>query len=193
MPKRVTDRLAFTWTFLALLLFGGYAAGQTSTWSLNPVDANYGNPANWSAGVPNSPNAIAQFGDSATKQIIHQAQTTVVSALEFNAGGPGYFIINNGGTVNGSTFDSFLTLTGAGIVNNDQNHQQAFNNDFNAGEGNTFGSMIFENQSTSGNSIFINRDNVNPTILPVGLVILRDLERYNLIYRNSASAGTCSS
>ncbi len=157
---------------LILALIPTLLKAQTTTWNSSPVDSNFNNPSNWSAGVPNSPSTTALFGQSSvTTGIVQQAHTISVSAFQFNNGAPAYSFSVNGGTIGTNTFNSLITLTGAGIVNSSSN-RQFFDIDFNEGEGATFGSMVFQNSATADNSIFVNRDNLNATATVVRPVLL---------------------
>src|SRR6187399_1182213 len=164
---------------LLLLTVSSSTAGS-ATWSATPVDINWNNAANWTAGgPPNGPADTARFATSNINPEI--GAPTEVNGIVFNPGASAFTIT--------SRFFAF-TISGAGITNNSGviqnfvsgptvinffNHATAgslthFTNtgDLNFSDGATAGSATFTNNaglkffanSTAGNATVTNNAEV---------------------------------
>jgi autotransporter-associated beta strand protein len=116
----------------------------SATWNLNPVDAFWNNPSNWTPViVPNGDSDIATFEVSNTTEVILSAGTTVAEIV-FNAGASAY-------TVNLSAY----TLNINEAITNNSGITQTFDIPSLAG-GCIPGGIAFYNSATAGSgTIFI--------------------------------------
>jgi autotransporter-associated beta strand protein len=118
--------------FGGVWLFAAAARAQNATWTLNPGSTDFNTASNWTPATV--PSGTASFGASNTTSITFSTGT-FVDTLQFNAGAPAYsFAVSN----------SFLELSGTGIVNNSSNIPTINN----TGPSGTF----FVNSSTAGNA-----------------------------------------
>jgi autotransporter-associated beta strand protein len=118
------------------------AHAQDATWLLSPGSGNFDSAANWSPSTV--PTGTATFGLSTTTTITFSSPITSVGTLVSNAGAPAYSF-----NLSASFLESFLDITGNGIVNNSSNRPN-----FSVG---TFGQLTFEGvSSTAANSTITN-------------------------------------
>lgn len=113
------------------------ARAQDATWGAAPGSGNFDDAANWTPAVV--PTGTAFFGASTVTALSTNNHT--LGGLSFNAGASAYAITNTG----------FLTITGAGIVNNSGQAQTLANTAF----------VTFQNASTAGNAAITNSAFVN--------------------------------
>ncbi len=129
----------------ALLSALGTRAANANQWKSTPIDGDWNNAANWSAGlVPNSSSAIATFGSSSITAVSLSADTsanlgTEVNGITFNAGASAFTITAT------TTFG--LTISGVGIANSSGVMQNFVAND----DGGSSVSISFTNNASAGN------------------------------------------
>jgi autotransporter-associated beta strand protein len=139
-----------------LLSSYGTAFADSATWKLNPTNGDWNTAANWSPStVPNGPSDTATFDVSNTTGISLSANTEVNGIL-FDAGASSFTITAPASASCCSTFQ--LTISGAGITNN-SGITQHFVTTTGPGFPN-FGVIFFINSATAGsNTLFTNRGN----------------------------------
>ncbi len=159
--------LAAALPLLLLFLAGATALAGSASWNLNPTDTSWHTASNWTpATVPNGPADVATFGVSTQREIEIGQNDVEVSGIVFNANASAFTI-----SLHTSSFDRFLTISGAGITNNSgvtQNFLTApdlddaviqFTNSATAGDQTVFanhgGSTTFQDTSTAGGATLI--------------------------------------
>ena len=114
---------------------------DSATWSTNPTNGDWNNPANWMpATVPNGPNDIATFGVSSITGISINASIEVNSII-FSPGGSAFTITPS--PANGAIV---LTISGAGITNSSEITQ----NFVTYGDEDSSSFIFFTNSATAG-------------------------------------------
>ena len=114
---------------------------DSATWSTNPTNGDWNNPANWTpATVPNGPNDIATFGVSSITGISINASIEVNSII-FSPGGSAFTITPS--PANGAIV---LTISGAGITNSSEITQ----NFVTYGDEDSSSFIFFTNSATAG-------------------------------------------
>jgi autotransporter-associated beta strand protein len=125
----------------------------SGTWKTNPVSGSWNNAANWTPAIPNGPADTATFGVSNTTTVsitggvTDPDRTKEVSSIVFNSGASAYTIGGEGDP------ETFLTVSGAGIINNSGIVQTFAPDPVSHGNG----TIYFKNSAAAGsNTMFKN-------------------------------------
>src|SRR3954454_7261062 len=95
---------------IASLVTGQLVFAGSATWNSSPATGDWNTTTNWTPNtVPNGPRDSATFGVSSISDISISAATEVNSII-FSPGASAYTITNS--------VNIFLTISGAGVINN---------------------------------------------------------------------------
>jgi autotransporter-associated beta strand protein len=161
----------------------------STQWDLDPISGDWNTAANWTPmGVPNGPADIATFGLSNTTDVSISADTEV-NGITFTSAATNPYTIT-------ASLGLTLTISGVGITNNSgvtQNFVTAVD------ASGSFGTIVFSNSATAGNSSIVNIGNFESS----GTTIFKDSSTagsatiYNLSFGstnffNSSTAGSAT-
>ena len=97
---------------LFLLVLAAHSFAGSATWNLDPTSGDWNTAENWTpATVPNGPSDVATFVASSVNQVSFSASSTEVAEVVFDATATSSFNLTIGK-------GKFLTISGAGVVNN---------------------------------------------------------------------------